>query len=148
VKKHEHARDNEKREVLRIKLKDSFQIIKLAKKIENHCGEFGKYRVYDVDIPNEQSYLYEHDIFPIGIYNLTKNGCALEWTTNSDNTHSFDYAIPEFKTLSFEIVYKRESLWSTYDDKIHKFVIKTNDDIGIIFLNYNRSDNGESFHVY
>ena len=87
VKKHEHARDKEKREVLRLTLKDSFQTIKLAKKIENHCGEFGKYRLYNVDIPNEQSYLYEHDIFPIGIYNITKKECELEWTTNNDSIH-------------------------------------------------------------
>ena len=113
VKKYEHPGDFEKKEVLKLTLNDSFQIIKLAKKIEKHCKKFGQYRLYNVDIIKEQSYLYEHDIYPVGIYDLEKkdyekNDFTFKWSLNNDNIHSFDYIIPNFKTLSFEIISKKE----------------------------------------
>lgn len=46
---------------------------------------------------------------------------------NNDNIHSFDYTIPNFKTLSFEIISKNKSLWKPFDVKIQSFIIKTSD---------------------
>jgi DNA polymerase I len=134
VEKYENPGDNEKKEILKLTLNDSFQIFKLAKNIEKHCEKFCQYRLYNVDIVKEQSYIYEHDIYPIGIYDIEKkyrrkNDFTLEWILNNDNIHSFDYTIPNFKTLSFKIISKKkESLWKSFDYKIQSFTIKTNEE--------------------
>lgn len=43
-----------KQEVLRLTVKDSSQIINLAKSIEKLCKRFGQYRLYNVDVTPEQ----------------------------------------------------------------------------------------------
>lgn len=50
VEKYEYPGDTEKKQVLKLTLNDSFQIIKLAKKIEKHCKKFCQYRLYNEDI--------------------------------------------------------------------------------------------------
>ncbi len=141
VKKYEYPGNNEKREVLKLTVNDSSQIIKLAKNIEKHCGKFGQYRLYNVDIMKEQSYLYEHDLYPLGIYRIWKNKCKendfILKNINNDNIYSFDYTIPNFKTISFKIISKKESSLynldsnssssTTSDAKIQSFTIKTHD---------------------
>jgi DNA polymerase I len=134
VEKYECPRDMEKREVLKLTLNDSSQIIKLSKNIEKHCKKFGQYRLYNVDILKEQSYLYEHDIFPIGIYNILKENCkknvfTLKWILNNDNIHSFDYIIPNFRTLSFDIISSKKlsSCNKAFDAKIQSFILKIKD---------------------
>ena len=134
VEKYECPRDMEKREVLKLTLNDSSQIIKLSKNIEKHCKKFGQYRLYNVDILKEQSYLYEHDVFPIGIYNILKENCkknvfTLKWILNNDNIHSFDYIIPNFRTLSFDIISSKKlsSCNKAFDVKIQSFILKIKD---------------------
>lgn len=134
VEKYECPRDTEKKEVLKLTLNDSSQTIRLAKNLENRCKKFGHYRLYNVDIAKEQSYLYEHDIYPIGIYNILKKNCGknisiLKWILNNDNIYSFDYAIPDFKTLSFDIVSNKKlsSCNNAFDIKIQSFVLKIKD---------------------
>jgi DNA polymerase, archaea type len=135
VEKYECAGDTEKREVLKLTLNDSSQIIKLSKNIEKHCKKFGQYRLYNVDILKEQSYLYEHDIFPIGMYNILKenykkNIFTLKWILNNDNIHSFDYIIPNFRTISFDIIFSKKlsSCNNVFDAKIQSFILKIKDD--------------------
>ena len=63
--------DKRKRNVtLRLTLSDSLQILNLAKRIEKLSIRFGHYRLYNVDISPEQSFLYEKDLYPLGLYNI------------------------------------------------------------------------------
>ena len=131
MEKYEYPGDSKKREVLRLTLKDSFKTHKLAQNIEKHCKRFGQYRLYNVDILKEQSYMYEHDVYPAGIYDIIrcsnkKNDTTLRWIPNNDDIGSFDYIIPSFKILSLKIHSKKESQWKTFDDKIERFRIKIN----------------------
>lgn len=133
VEKYEYPGDSKKREVLRLTLKDSFKTHKLAQNIEKHCKRFGQYRLYNVDILKEQSYMYEHDVYPTGIYDIIRcsnkrNDNTLRYILNNDNIDSFDYTIPSFKILSFKIHSKKESHWKTFDNKIQSFTIKINGD--------------------
>jgi len=57
----------------------------------------------------EQSFLYEKDVYPLGLYNILK--ASIDRFSNhynlqsiDDNINSFDYVIPNFKFLSFDIV--------------------------------------------
>ena len=57
------AVDKRKRDVtLRLTLSDSLQILNLARQIEKLSNRFGHYRLYNVDISPEQSFLYEKEL--------------------------------------------------------------------------------------
>ncbi len=110
--KYEYPEDSKKREVLRLALNDSFQIYKLAQNIEKHCKRFGQYMLYNVYNLKEQSYMYEHDVYPTGIYDIVRcrnkrNDTKLRWILNNDNISSFDYTIPSFKILFFQNTFQK-----------------------------------------
>lgn len=60
--KYEYPSEQGKKEILKLTVNDSSQIATLAKNIENLCSRFGHYRLYNVDVSPEQSFLYEKDI--------------------------------------------------------------------------------------
>ena len=72
TKKFEHASDLEKSQVLRITVNKSSEIVKIAKNIER-LEIFGAYRLYNVNIPPEQTYLYENNLYPLGKYQIKNN---------------------------------------------------------------------------
>ncbi|MGN6708830.1 MAG: hypothetical protein ACTHKF_05725, partial [Candidatus Nitrosocosmicus sp.] len=70
VNRFEYPSSPSQQKVLKLILKDSSQIIPLATYIEKFCARFGQYRLYNVDISPEQAFLYEKDLYPLGLYNL------------------------------------------------------------------------------
>lgn len=66
IHKYERITDSIKLQVLKLSLLNSIKASTLARMIENiHDDRFGKFRLYNVDLLPEQSYFYEHDIFPL-----------------------------------------------------------------------------------
>ena len=61
---HERITDDALSEVLKLTLKDSGRAAGLARRIES-LGGFGKFRLYNVDLPPAQSYMYERDLFSL-----------------------------------------------------------------------------------
>ena len=118
-------------EALRLTLSDSLQILNLARRIEKLSNRFGHYRLYNVDISPEQSFLYEKDLFPLGLYNIEETRSTKSARTNAyqividenDDIDSFDYIIPNFKFLSFELISGRKSIGNNFEDRILKIKI-------------------------
>ena len=56
-----------KSDVLKLTLLDSTKALTLARKIETFDGNynFGRFRIYDVDLLPTQSYFYGQNIFPL-----------------------------------------------------------------------------------
>lgn len=126
------AIDRHKRnESLRLTLSDSLQILNLARRIEKLSNRFGHYRLYNVDISPEQSFLYEKDLYPLGLYDIEETRSAESERTNvyqivndeNDDIDSFDYNIPNFKFLSFELISERKSIGNNFEDRILKIKI-------------------------
>ena len=124
--------DKRKRnETLRLTLSDSLQILNLARRIEKLSSRFGHYRLYNVDISPEQSFLYEKDLYPLGLYNIEEIRSTESARTNiyqivndkNDDIDSFDYIIPNFKFLSFELISERKSIGNDFEDRILKIKI-------------------------
>src|SRR5947209_4341894 len=69
VDKIEKVSDLSASKVLKLTVKNSFDLIRLAKTIEE-TDSFGVYRLYNVDVPAEQTYLYEKDLYPLGKYKI------------------------------------------------------------------------------
>ena len=119
-----------KNEVLKLTLADSFNVLNLAKRIEKLSTRFGHYRLYNVDILPEQAFLYEKELYPLGIYNVESNISNLEGferyqITNdkNDSIDSFEYVVPEVKFLSFELISQRISIMNDFRDEIIKIKI-------------------------
>ena len=119
--KFEKINDFQKSQVLQLQLKNSFDGVTVANKIQ-WLDIFGKYRLYNVDVPAEQSYFYENDIFPLGRYKISNN----KWQT-LDKITSSDYKIPFFTKVSVKVTPKNEQKLSKFSDKIKS--IKINDTI-------------------
>ena len=66
ARKREKVTDTERSEVVEAKVKDARKTQQVAGRIER-LGPFGAYRLYNVDVPSNQSYLYERDLFPLAI---------------------------------------------------------------------------------
>ena len=124
--------DQHKRnEALRLTLSDSLQILTLARRIEKLSTRFGHYRLYNVDISPEQSFLYEKDLYPLGLYNIEKATSEDSALTKiyrvindkNDNIDSFDYIIPNFRFLSFELISEKKSIKNDFNDQILKMKI-------------------------
>ena len=69
VERIEKVSDLGKSKVLKLTIKNSFELVRLAKMIEE-LDNFGVYKLYNVDVPPEQSYFYEYDLYPLGKYKI------------------------------------------------------------------------------
>ena len=78
--------------VLKLTVKNSFDLVRLARTIEG-IDSFGVYRLYNVDIPPEQTYLYEQDLYPLGKYKIQD-----KWKSLSDIEET-DYKLPAFTKI-------------------------------------------------
>jgi DNA polymerase I len=124
VNRFESPSDMDKTQVLKLTANDSSQIVTLAKSIEKLCKRFGHYRLYNIDISPEQSFLYEKDLYPLGLYDIKEkiagpNDFNLELIEqDNDNIDSFDYSIPNFTFVSFEIISERKTIVNNINDTI------------------------------
>ncbi|MER5174296.1 MAG: DNA polymerase domain-containing protein [Candidatus Nitrosocosmicus sp.] len=132
--KFEYPSDQNKKEVLKLTVNDSSQIVNLAKNIENLCKRFGHYRLYNVDISPEQAFLFEKDIYPLGFYNaieklseFNNRYFEINIANNDDNISSFDYSIPKFRTLAFNIVLEKKIIFNNLDNRILAINVKIRD---------------------
>ena len=145
--KYEYPSEQGKKEILKLTVNDSSQIATLAKNIENLCSRFGHYRLYNVDVSPEQSFLYEKDIYPLGLYNIEEkpigpNGLNLYHLINDKDTNidSFDYIIPHFRLLSFDIFSEKKTVADNLNAKISKIKV-------VSFDKDNNNDVKEKFSI-
>lgn len=96
TKKIEKAYDLNESTVLKLSLKNSFDLLKLGKIIEG-LDEFGVYRLYNVDVPPAQTFMYENDLFPLGKYDLDK-----KWIPQSDIAET-NYKLPSFTKINLQV---------------------------------------------
>ena len=121
VTKTEQVSDTKKSKVLQITTKKSSEILNLAKNIEK-LDVFGKYRLYNVDIPPEQMYLYENDLYPLGEFQFNDN----KWSEISD-IYDTNYTIPDFNKVRLSVHAKSKTI-PKFSDPIKKIQI---DDVTI-----------------
>ncbi|NND86140.1 MAG: hypothetical protein HKM23_02180, partial [Nitrosopumilus sp.] len=121
IKKFEKASDVKSSWVLQISVKKSGDLVKLAKNIER-LDKFGVYRLYNVDVPAEQIYLYENKLYPLGQYQIKDGGDT--WSELSDITET-DYDLPPFTKIKLKTIAKSEQAIPKFTDVIDK--IQVND---------------------
>ena len=131
INRTERVFDIRESQVLRLAVKRSSELIKLARNIER-LDAFGSYRMYNVDVPPEQTYLYEHDLYPLGKYQI-KNDI---WGEMSDINET-DYDLPKFKKVKLKVYAKTNQSIPKFTDTIEKIqindiTIKSNSELQMI----------------
>jgi DNA polymerase elongation subunit (family B) len=116
VRKYERVTDTEKSEVVEAKLKDARRLKSVAERIER-LGPFGAHRVYNVDVPPSQSYLYEHDLFPLAYCEVSQSGPRLDWDLH-DDVWTYDYAIPNLRKVNVDVDITKAGRLARFTDRI------------------------------
>lgn len=120
VDRFERVSDTTKSKVLKLTLKKSSIILHLAKKIQL-LDRFGVFRLYNVDVPPEQIYFYENDIFPLGRFENKDD----DWIAHCDIKET-DYKIPKFTKINLKVMPDKKQNLPAFSDKIKS--IQLNDD--------------------
>ncbi|MDG6901612.1 MAG: hypothetical protein JRM80_06590 [Nitrososphaerota archaeon] len=116
VQRRERVTDQGMSEVVEAKVKDAKRIQQLAGRIERF-GPFGAFRVYNADVPPNQSYLYERDLFPLAYCEVEQRGGGLVWRLE-DDVESYDYRLPPLRILSLDAVIDRQGRLPKSTDRI------------------------------
>ena len=116
VRKRERVTDPRNSDVVEARVKDAKTTQQVAGRIER-LGPFGLYRLYNVDIPPSQTYLYERDLFPLANCEVTQVGDTLEWDLH-DDVWAYDYVVPTLRKASLDVDIAKEGKIARFTDKI------------------------------
>jgi DNA polymerase, archaea type len=107
---YERITDSQKSEILRLQLSDPTIVITLAKRIERFGNIFGKYRLYNIDLPPAQAYLYEHNLFPLALCDVYYDqNNTLQKLVNKDSIWNTDYTVPQFRCVLIKVNTKKKT---------------------------------------
>jgi len=127
VGKFEKAGDKERGEVLEVEVDDEFEAQTLARHIFRHGG-YSKYRLYDVDIPSPQMYLYRNDLFPLAFVEANDTHGHIDWTIK-DSRKELDYALPPLRTLRLKLCTKKICGVPLFEDELDSITLQTGNEM-------------------
>ena len=116
VNKVEKVSDLEESQILKLTVKKPSNLLRLGKTIEE-LDKFGVYRLYNVDVPPAQTFMYENELFPLGKYNIQDT-----WIPQSDIMET-DYTLPVFTKINLQVNTKTTQKISKFTDKINSIQI-------------------------
>jgi len=117
VEKYANFIDASKKKLLEVDISDYGKASFFAKEILR-LGEYGKYRLYNVDVPVSQAYFYEKDIFPLAYVLVVDSGDRLSYDV-LDSVESCEYTIPAFRSMWLNVDIRKERGPQQFSDKIH-----------------------------
>ncbi|HUO42415.1 MAG TPA: hypothetical protein VMU35_05515, partial [Methylomirabilota bacterium] len=65
--------------VLEVEVRDEPHAKALARRVQLY-GNYSKFRLYNVDVPFTQMYLYEKDLFPLAFVQAEYTSSNVQWT--------------------------------------------------------------------
>jgi len=127
VEKFERASNKERSKVLEVEVDDEFEAQTLARRIFRHGGYSSKYRLYDVDIPSTQMYLYYNNLFPLAFVEANDTHRRIEWTVN-DSREELDYELPPLRTLHLKLCTKKTHRIPMFEDELDAISLQTDNE--------------------
>ncbi len=115
VNKSETITDIKKTTVL--KLVTLCKNLKLINMIEKMDG-YKDFRLYNVDLLPEQQYFFEHDIFPLGFFEIIDNddNSDLVWNATDDTVNSTIYSLPYFEKIHIKLNFPKGKIVKPTDE--------------------------------
>ena len=130
VRKLEKVTDTERSDVVEAKVRDARKTQQAAERIER-LGPFGAYRLYNADVPPNQSYLYEHDLFPLAYCEVMQAGNTLQWDLH-DDVWTYDYTVPNLRKVKVDVDIVKEKRIARFTDRIG--AIRLESDAGKVMI--------------
>ena len=93
--------DSTRSTVLKIDVKNEAHAISLAKRIQRY-GNYSRFRLYNVDIPFAQMYLYQKNLFPLAFVQVENTNSNVQWTLN-DSREALNYKLPILRTIRLQV---------------------------------------------
>ena len=125
VMRYERATDRSQSEVLELVVDDAKKLAQLAEGVER-SRPFGAYRLYNVDVPPEQMYLYENDLFPLAYCEVSETPDGLSWDIQ-DDIWSCQYEVPELRSVDIEVAVRKSGKMAKVSDPIGSISLKGGD---------------------
>jgi DNA polymerase elongation subunit (family B) len=123
VNKFEKAGDKERSKVLEVEVENESEAQTLARQTFRRGG-YSKYRLYDVDIPSTQMYLYNKGLFPLAFVEADNHNGYIEWVVK-DSRDKIDYQLPSLRTFRVEISTKKTRRIPTFEDELNSITLQT-----------------------
>ncbi len=102
--------------VLEVDLADYGRASILARKILRF-GVYERFRLFNVDVPVAQAYLYERDIFPLAHVLAVDAGNRVSYDV-LDSVESVDYAVPPLRSMWLNVEVRKEKVAQRLTDPI------------------------------
>jgi DNA polymerase elongation subunit (family B) len=126
VRMQEKITELDKTVVLELTLSDPAKGPATAKCIER-LGRFGEFRLYNVDVPPAQSYLYQHDIFSLAYCSVHPRNSHLIWKLQ-DDVWSTMYELYDFKKMHLDVRVEKKGGLPKFTDRIDAVIIRDGSD--------------------
>jgi DNA polymerase, archaea type len=126
VEKFEKPGDQSRSKVLEVEADSERDALSLARKIQSH-GSYSKFRLYDVDIPSTQMYLYSKGLFPLAMVEAESTSEGIKWTVN-DSREDLDYALPPFKNIELQVETRKSRRIRRFDDELDSLIIRNGEE--------------------
>ncbi|MDE1853914.1 MAG: hypothetical protein KGI38_09265 [Thaumarchaeota archaeon] len=123
VQKRERVTDATTSEVIEAKLRDATKAQQVAGRIER-LGPFGTFRLYNADIPPAQSYLYEHDLFPLAFCEVEQKQGRLQWKLE-DDVWDYEYDMPNLRKVKLEVEVAKEGKLPRPTDRLESVTLES-----------------------
>lgn len=123
--KYEQITDQERSEVLELKVRNAKRVEELARAIER-IAPFN-YRIYNADVKPAQTYLYEHDLFPLAYCEVSESGQRLDWKL-LDDVWSYHYQLPSLSSTTIEVAVQKQGKIARYTDPIRSIKVGSHDE--------------------
>lgn len=137
ARKFVRLQDSERSKVLRVTVPDADSLRSLARMIWRQ-GNYGKYRLWNVDIPLAQMYLYDRHLFPLAYAKAAVTGKGVSWKL-MDSAESMEYQIPSLKIAKLRVDIDKEGTVPSSEDPIANVLLKFDDEAVVI----DQDDEGE-----
>ncbi len=122
VDKFEKAGDLEKSRVLEVDVDSDSEAAQLAKKIQRESNY--KFRLYDVDIPSPQVYLYHKNLFPLALVEAEDKDREIEWLLK-DSRDTIDYKLPPLRKIILQVKTQKNKRIRTLGDELDSVQVIT-----------------------
>ncbi|MDA4115374.1 MAG: hypothetical protein OK442_02325 [Thaumarchaeota archaeon] len=125
VTRYERATDRSESEVLELIVDDAKKLVPLAESVER-SRPFGAYRLYNVDVPPEQMYLYENDLFPLAYCEVSETRDGLSWDIQ-DDVWACQYEVPGLRSVEVEVAVEKSGKMAKVSDPVGSISLKGGD---------------------
>jgi DNA polymerase elongation subunit (family B) len=123
VEKYADFMEGKKSKVLEITTTDCRRIPHFARKLLR-LGEYRKFRLHNVDVPNAQTYLYDRALFPLAQVAVIDHDEKLAYCL-LDSVKSVDYEIPPLRLMSIQVEADADGPIPSFNDPIKSITLES-----------------------